>query len=63
MTKVFFIIYIVSWLILVAMYVCSLSCKNRSADKAAWYLYALIIAFAQWEIRFRRWGERSLGTT
>lgn len=46
--KIVIIIYIVSWFILLAVYIASLfgKKKNHFSQKEPWYLYAIIIAFA-----------------
>lgn len=44
--KILIIVYVVSWLVLLAIYVCSLFDKNKSTDKEPWYLYALLVVFA-----------------
>lgn len=45
--KILLIIYGISWLILLTVYVASLfSKKNNTSEKESWYLYALIIALA-----------------
>lgn len=46
--KIVIIIYIVSWFILLAIYIASLfgKKKNHFSEKEPWYLYAIIIAFA-----------------
>ena len=46
--KIVIIIYIVSWSILLAVYIASLigKKKDRISEKDPWYLYAIIIAFA-----------------
>ena len=46
--KIVIIIYIVSWFILLAIYIASLfgKKKNHFSEKEPWYLYAIIIVFA-----------------
>lgn len=45
--KILIIIYAVSWLMILAVYIASLFSKNRdSSEKQPWYLYAIIIALA-----------------
>lgn len=44
--KILIIIYAISWLIMLGVYVSSLFSKNRLAKKDPWYLYALIVILA-----------------
>ena len=49
--KIVFIIYGISWLILLVVYISSLiSKKKKSSEKEPWYLYALIIALAPLDV-------------
>lgn len=45
--KIALIIYLISWLVLIALYIVSFFVKNQSTrEKHSWYLYACIIVFA-----------------
>ena len=45
--KIVLIVYVISWLILLAIYIASRFKKNAdSSEKQPWYLYAIIIVLA-----------------